>query len=432
MGSTNNITWAALIKNKTLRVSGIVLAAILPILATDIGKNLIDRFKEWMQTTTLDEVDIRFDDSEAIHILILPPYRTNPDEGGATISSSLQTSLEERLDKLKRKELLLEIESPGVTPFKLTKDSAEVLGNRYNAHLVLWITYDLFPNEDTVPIKFYYKVSHEWDDIINEKYSFGDGSYFTKISKLDLGSIQQSGKSIIGLESAILYNVATVYRLNKEYKKSEELLDTVYNNENGIISDGNFNAFIARSYLKLKRNNLETSQYRTHINDNIKALSFERDSFKNKIYNNLCIIYRKINKYDSALIWIQKALDEDPMYAKGYSNQGNIYMDKKDTVEAIKSYIKAYDLDHNDVINIYNLASTLYDKGDYEQSLRYINLLIEKKYKRPESLYFSALNKYYLGDTATAKDEIYQAYKIRPEDEDILEAYAMIRGEISE
>lgn len=74
--------------------------------------------------------------------------------------------------------------------------------------------------------------------------------------------------------------------------------------------------------------------------------------FNNRLFANRALAYRLIKKYDEALSDIEESIKLNPKWAKSHYRKGEIYMDKKDYVNAAQSLFDAtqFEPDNADIL----------------------------------------------------------------------------------
>ena len=79
----------------------------------------------------------------------------------------------------------------------------------------------------------------------------------------------------------------------------------------------------------------------------------------------------------------QKSVTNDPANAEGYYNLGNIYAKLNKSAEAISAYLKAVDQDPGHVNALVNLSILSFQKGDFENAVKYCDEAVALGYDAP-------------------------------------------------
>ena len=89
-------------------------------------------------------------------------------------------------------------------------------------------------------------------------------------------------------------------------------------------------------------------------------------------YLELCTVYLKISKPDSAVTILKNAVKINPGFAIAHITLGNIYRDYlKKPDEAIINYLNALKTDSANKVTLYSLAWCNNDKGNYREAVSY-------------------------------------------------------------
>lgn len=109
--------------------------------------------------------------------------------------------------------------------------------------------------------------------------------------------------------------------------------------------------------------------------------------------------YRKVQRFDEALVIANKAIEAFEDNYKGYSLRGTIYLDMNKHVEAIKDFEKAIELNKDCKEAKSGIIISTSKRGDFEQTMKLYNLYMRDKEKDSRYLHFKAqifmnLNKY--------------------------------------
>ncbi len=96
--------------------------------------------------------------------------------------------------------------------------------------------------------------------------------------------------------------------------------------------------------------------------------------------NRQAIMLMAIEKYDEAIVYLEKAKEIDPMEKETYFNLGNIYGTKKEYDIAEEYFKKAVLLDGKDGLAYFNLGNLYLMKQDTDKGIENYNKAIEKGY----------------------------------------------------
>jgi tetratricopeptide (TPR) repeat protein len=95
------------------------------------------------------------------------------------------------------------------------------------------------------------------------------------------------------------------------------------------------------------------------------------------IIANLLFVYGKLGKDNEAIAFIEKAKKEDPNNLDLIIGEGNYYLKKGDNVKFAEAMQRAVDLDPNNKLINYNLATAYYQLGKYDDAKKYYEKTIE-------------------------------------------------------
>ena len=100
------------------------------------------------------------------------------------------------------------------------------------------------------------------------------------------------------------------------------------------------------------------------------------DSLKNADWNTRAVsLWQKARYTDSqkAVTFLQKAIQENPVFAEAYNNRGNAYRDMKDYAKALQDYNKAISLAPNLEQTYNNRGNIYFDQRNYQMAIRDYN-----------------------------------------------------------
>jgi tetratricopeptide (TPR) repeat protein len=174
------------------------------------------------------------------------------------------------------------------------------------------------------------------------------------------------------------------------------LMNTVYQDEN-FLRTGAVNQF----------------KYQIIISHFKKALELYPDNYKTT--NDLGTVYLFIGKeYDSAVYFLQKAIQLDSTLQPAWVNLGMAYREMKEFDKAISCYEHILQANPNQIKAIFALANVYNDMGDFNKAVG-MNEDMMKKYPNLEMPYVNIGNYYMLRqDTINAVNYWEKAVNIRP------------------
>jgi tetratricopeptide (TPR) repeat protein len=174
------------------------------------------------------------------------------------------------------------------------------------------------------------------------------------------------------------------------------LMNTVYQDEN-FLRHGAVNQF----------------KYQVIVSHFRRALTLYPDNYKTT--NDLGTVYLFIGKnYDSAVYFLQKAIQLDSTMQPAWVNLGMAYREKKEYEKAISCYEHILRVNPNQIKAVFALANVYNDMGQFERAVR-MNEEVMRKYPDLEMPYINIGNYHMLRrDTATAVSYWEKAAAIRP------------------
>jgi tetratricopeptide (TPR) repeat protein len=174
------------------------------------------------------------------------------------------------------------------------------------------------------------------------------------------------------------------------------LMNTVYQDEN-FLRHGAVNQF----------------KYQVIVSHFRRALTLYPDNYKTT--NDLGTVYLFIGKnYDSAVYFLQKAIQLDSTMQPAWVNLGMAYREKKEFDKAIGCYEHILRVNPGQIKAVFALANVYNDMGQFDRAVQ-MNEDIMKKFPDLEMPYINIGNYHMLRrDTATAVSYWEKAAAIRP------------------
>ena len=169
------------------------------------------------------------------------------------------------------------------------------------------------------------------------------------------------------------------YLLQEAQELAESFnFDIAYEKYSKIIEayPKNWEAFNGRADCKI-----DFEDYKGAIEDYFTALKLSPDN--PKVHYNIGCFYLNEYEYKKGIDFISKAILLSPD-AKSYLVRGNTYTELKCYHKALSDYLKALEMDQEDIITYIYIIESLYALNDYKSLKKYIQA-IENKF--PESDY---------------------------------------------
>ncbi|HNZ42897.1 MAG TPA: tetratricopeptide repeat protein [Bacteroidales bacterium] len=134
-------------------------------------------------------------------------------------------------------------------------------------------------------------------------------------------------------------------------------------------------------------------------------------------YFGLGVAYRGLNKFDSALISLGKAVELKSDYAEAISKTGEIYGQDLNRIDlAESSFLQAIAVNPKDASSLENLGIVYGIKHDYKKSIDYLEKALELKPEKYQ-IYLNLAETYrIMGDMASATAYLEKAKKYQPSD----------------
>jgi protein O-mannosyl-transferase len=132
-------------------------------------------------------------------------------------------------------------------------------------------------------------------------------------------------------------------------------------------------------------------------------------------YFGLGVAFRGVSKFDSAIFYINHALQLKPVYADAMSKLGEIYgQDLNQIDKAEECFLKALEMDPGDASSMENLGIVYGMKKDFNKSMTYFQKALKIKPEDYE-LYLNIAQTYRIkGDNKSANEFMARAEKYKP------------------
>jgi tetratricopeptide (TPR) repeat protein len=134
-------------------------------------------------------------------------------------------------------------------------------------------------------------------------------------------------------------------------------------------------------------------------------------------YSGILWIYLdKLGKADSALVWAEKMISDNPRNVYGYSYLGSAWICKDSINKAEVAYSKAREINPDLTINLYRLAHTYRMGGDYNKAIGILKKIIEKNANEASAYYDLGINCQSIGNQQDSRKYFSVFRKIASED----------------
>jgi len=128
-------------------------------------------------------------------------------------------------------------------------------------------------------------------------------------------------------------------------------------------------------------------------------------------YGGILFIYlEKLGRADSAFIWADKLISDNPQNIWGYFYQGLAYISIDSIAKAEKAFEKGREVDPYFVLNLYNLAHIYRLQRRYKEAIRILERIQEIDKNQYGSNYDLGINYLLMGNRQEA-DRYFSAYK---------------------
>ena len=147
--------------------------------------------------------------------------------------------------------------------------------------------------------------------------------------------------------------------------------------------------------------------------DYMAALKMKKKTMDlQRLYANIGAIYGRKKMYDSAMVYLNKSVEEDPKFAVAYLNRALTYEERDMNQQAIQDYLKYIELKPEDDRVYSSIGVNYMRKGDFVNSLKWLNDAIRMNSR--EGVYYSnrAIAYFNLNDKAKALEDAQMANQL--------------------
>ncbi|HOY32337.1 MAG TPA: tetratricopeptide repeat protein [Bacteroidales bacterium] len=206
--------------------------------------------------------------------------------------------------------------------------------------------------------------------------------------------------------SNALLLLGNAYFKKKEYEKSRDyyLKCLLLNPKNKFALNNLKNVAIMANSDKL---------YGEALKNYNLLLKYEPENAES--YFGLGVAYKGLNKFDSAILILNKAIQIKPDYVDAISKLGEIYGENLNMIdEAQQCFIKAINIDPGNVSSLENLGIVYGIRHDYEKSIYYFKKALDIKPDK-YGIYLNIAETYrIMGDKETAAEYLAKSEKYKP------------------
>jgi len=149
----------------------------------------------------------------------------------------------------------------------------------------------------------------------------------------------------------------------------------------------------------------------TFSDDQVNEFSYSSNEKALEAYNKGQIAWEE-QKIDKAIKWYEKAVKIDPLFVFAWDNLGRAYREVNMLDEAIIAYKESLKIDPQNRVPLMNIGIAYSYMQDWENALKYYNLLQEYHPNDAEAPYGKALIFYNNGNLVAALENAIAAYKL--------------------
>ena len=134
-------------------------------------------------------------------------------------------------------------------------------------------------------------------------------------------------------------------------------------------------------------------------------------------YSGILWIYlEKLGKADSAVVWAEKMIADNPQNVWGYCNLGAAWLCLDSLDKAEVAFLEAREINPDLTVNLYRLAHTYRLKGAYDKAIGILKEILEKNPEEASAYYDSGINYQAMGNLVEAR-RLFSVFKKIAEEE---------------
>lgn len=257
--------------------------------------------------------------------------------------------------------------------------------------ITLCIVYYKYQNKQYTIDGFIHKAYHYFK---SEDY-FQALRYYKKLISMGVTDEKIYTNTAISLIRLGYYQKAIeqLLKTEKEFSPSSEIYYLIaysyYSKIKKIDNNTNFDLIIEylkksieadsrnrNSYILLGKIYEDLSMYEKAREWYRKALFEDMDN-TSEFYGFIANTYFNENKFDEAIIYYNRALDNNKNYISAYYNIAEIYKNKKDFDKAEKFYKKAIEISSDYIYPYYQIGNLYFDKEEYDTAIEWYKKALE-------------------------------------------------------
>ena len=311
----------------------------------------------------------------------------------------IRRAIREQAKEMGMDNLRVEID-PNITLRAEAQEEAQLLGNRYNASLVIW------GDETNVRMTVHFLNLKEPDFVASDvkidetEPLYSKGEPYSRFITEDLPGM---------LTFLSLFTIGQIQYSEENYEDAIQTIETAVSSTDNKDIDGLDAAYFRLGWL-----------YQVPLNDIESALSYYNQAISLNpddatAYNNRGSAYSDQEDYEKAITDHTQAISLNPDLAEAYNNRGNAYSDQEEYEQAVADYTQAISL-NPDFTNTYYNRGVVYDvQGKYEEAIVDYNQAISLN---PDftNAYFNRGNTYFRqGKYKEAIADYTQAISLNPD-----------------
>ncbi len=304
-------------------------------------------------------------------LIVVASFYTTEGIKNVDIEGEIKRSIKKEADNLSIRNIRVEVESAKLKSFD--NDSAERLGIKYNASIVIW-------GENT-------GVRIDTNFLIIKNNYFPTNAVIEEIDNVETAGDDKLRKFVTkNLPDRIQF--LSLFAVGQYYYKENNFPDAV--------------KIISRGIETLKEDN------------NVELSEVELESI-GEAYYGIAFMNQKMGKNDKeTLRYFDNSIEYNPKKVDAYINRGVLKAVLHDKIGAVDDFKKAVELNDNNSLSHYNLAVMLTNEGNFEFSLKEYNKCLEiepknAKYLNNRGYLLNIMQKYDI-----AKNDLELAISIDP------------------